>query len=103
MYERRFEMRISSLLAVAALATSVGALAVKAPAQAAPGDVVIVTAQSATGSSASRAVFVSCPAGMRVVGGGGYVWNGARRVHIMASTPVNPDWVVVTQWSVAAA
>jgi hypothetical protein len=95
-------MRIASLLAAAVLATATLGVVTAAPAQADPGDIVIVTDQSQTNSVEAKGVFVTCPSGTHVLGGGGYVWNGSRRVHIASNTPVDGgvNW---TQWWVGAA
>ena len=98
-------MRITSLLAAAVLAASVTTLTITTTAGAAhadPGDIVVVTDQSATNSVSAKGVFITCPSGTHVLGGGGYVWNGSRRVHIASNTPVDGgvNW---TQWWVGAA
>lgn len=84
-------MSIRYLFAAVAVATVATTLGAAAPAHADPGDIVVVTAQSFTNSVEAKGVFVNCPTNTRVLGGGGYIWNGARRVHLAASTPVLND------------
>ncbi|GIH02537.1 hypothetical protein Rhe02_06040 [Rhizocola hellebori] len=95
-------MRVKSLLAVAAMTVAATILAGPAPSLADPGDVVVVADQSATTSVSQKSVTVTCPDGTHVYGGGGYIWNGARRVHIAATAPIDGgvNW---TQWAVGGA
>lgn len=60
----------------------------------------IVYETSATNSDTEKVVTASCPAGKKVVGGGGYAFNLTfpDEVAIVASFPVNgTSWRVVTQ------
>lgn len=97
-------MRIPAFLAAGAAlaAAALVGLVAATPAYADAGDIVIATAQGSTTSVAKKGVFIDCPAGTHVLGGGGYVWNGARRVHLASSVPYldgdDPD-----QWWVGAA
>lgn len=50
-------------------------------------DITVVYDQSFTSSGVSRTVFVSCPLGQRLLGGGGGVWNGSSRVNIGGMRP----------------
>lgn len=58
-----------------------------APAQAAV-SVQVVTANSSTNSASAKGLTITCPTDTEVLGGGGYVVNGANRVHISALRPM---------------
>src|SRR5437016_5332521 len=78
--ERSVRVRLARGLAVAA------ALSAAAPASAAPSRVVSAT--SATDSTARKSATASCPAGTRLYGGGGTINGGAGRVALTGLRPV---------------
>lgn len=70
-----------ALVGLAVLGVAGAELVVASPAAAA-GNVVMVPAASALDSTSPKEALASCPRGTRVLGGGGYVEGGARRVHL---------------------
>jgi hypothetical protein len=77
------------LAAVAALTVTATALAagVATPAQAVP-NMTFHTSMSVTDSAAGKLQTARCPAGRRVLGGGGFIGGGGREVHIDHMRPV---------------
>ncbi|MDG4770186.1 hypothetical protein [Solwaraspora sp. WMMD792] len=71
-------VRLALAALVAAGSTLVG-VAVAAPASAVPG-LVFVSGVSALDSTSSKEALAVCPAGTRILGGGGYVSGGGRQV-----------------------
>lgn len=84
------------LLAAAMMAAA--ATGVATPAQADPGDIIVVTEQGLLNSVDKKGLQVECPNGLSVLGGGGFIHNGAKRVHLSNSAPVDGD-----TWTVGAA
>jgi hypothetical protein len=58
-----------------------GGVVAATPAAAVPG-LTLVTAMSAWDSASSKEALATCPSGTRILGGGGYVRNGGRQVHL---------------------
>ena len=74
--------------AVALTVTATGAsVAVAAPAHAVP-NMTFHTSMSVSDSAAGKLQTVRCPAGRRILGGGGFVGGGGREVHIDHMRPV---------------
>lgn len=76
-----------AVVGVLAIATTAVAVGVAAPAHAVPG-MVFVTTQSPTDSRLGKIQAARCPAGQRVLGGGGYIGGGGREVMIDSMRPV---------------
>jgi hypothetical protein len=74
-------------LAALTLATTVASLGVATPARAVA-NMSFHTSMSATDSSAGKTQTVRCPAGRRILGGGGFIGGGGREVHIDSTRPV---------------
>lgn len=80
---KRFAALVAGLLAVA------GAQVVAAPAQAIPGRVRVV-ATTPNNNTPTKSVNAVCPAGTRVVGGGGWAFdNDANRVRLIRLQPLS--------------
>ncbi len=73
-------------VAVAGLAAFAALSAVPSPATAVPG-LVRIPATSVSDSSASKEVLAQCPAGTRVLGGGGTINGGGNSVHFIRLQP----------------
>jgi hypothetical protein len=72
---RKFILAAGTLL----LAVAAAQLAAVTPASAI-GGLVLVSAESASNSTASKEASAACPAGTRILGGGGFIEGGDRRV-----------------------
>ena len=83
---RSLTRRLSVAGAVMMLMTG-ATLAAAAPAQAVP-NMVFVSATSVSNSNLGKVQSASCPAGRRVLGGGGFVLNGGTEVTINSMRPV---------------
>jgi hypothetical protein len=74
---QRFRLAIGLIL----VGLAAGGVAVATPASAVPG-LTLVTAASAFDTASGKEALAQCPSGTRVLGGGGFIQNGDRQVHL---------------------